>query len=87
MGANGCLIVPADAEPFHVAPLSVNAVDSLGAGDAWAAGFLTGLLHDWSLSKTAQFANAVGACCVQELGATTGILSLSETLALLPGTL
>lgn len=83
MGADGCLVVPADADPFHVAPLAVHAIDSLGAGDAWAAGFLTGLLHDWPLLKTAQFANAVGACCVQALGATTGVRSLNDTLALL----
>jgi sugar/nucleoside kinase (ribokinase family) len=84
MAANGCLIAPALAEAFTVPALPVTAIDALGAGDAWAAGFLTGLLRDWSLEKTARFANAVGACCVQALGATTGVRSLAETLALLP---
>jgi sugar/nucleoside kinase (ribokinase family) len=83
MGANGCLVVPEGAEPFHVAPFRVEAVDALGAGDAWAAGFLTGLLHDWPLERTARFANAVGACCVQALGATTGVRSLVETVTLM----
>ncbi len=83
MGANGCLVVPHDGEPFHVAPLVVEAVDSLGAGDAWVGGFLTGLLHAWPLLKTAQFANAVGACCVQSYGATAGVRSLADTLALI----
>jgi sugar/nucleoside kinase (ribokinase family) len=83
MGADGCLVVPADAEPFQIAPFPVEAIDALGAGDSWAAGFLMGLLQEWPLAKTARFANAVGACCVQALGATTGIRSLSETLALL----
>lgn len=83
MGANGCLVVPADGEPFHMAPLKVDAVDALGAGDAWVAGFLVGLLEGWPLDRTARFANAVGACCVQALGATTGIRSRAETLALL----
>ena len=85
MGVNGCLVVPADSEPFHVAALSVPAVDALGAGDAWAAGFITGLLHAWPLDRTARFANAVGACAVQAVGATTGIRSLAETLALMDG--
>jgi sugar/nucleoside kinase (ribokinase family) len=84
MAANGCLIAPALAEAFTVPALPVTAIDALGAGDAWAAGFLTGLLRDWPLEKTARFANAVGACCVQALGATTGVRSLEETLALLP---
>lgn len=83
MGANGCLVLPEDGKGFHVAPFPVPALDSLGAGDAWVAGFLCGLLHDWPLEKTARFANAVGACCVQALGATTGVKSLQETLAML----
>jgi sugar/nucleoside kinase (ribokinase family) len=83
MGANGCLVAPRDGKPFHVPALAVEPVDALGAGDAWVAGFLTGLLQDWPLPKTARFANAVGACCVQALGSTTGIRPLAETLAML----
>jgi sugar/nucleoside kinase (ribokinase family) len=85
MGKDGCLVAPADEKAFHVAPLTVEAVDALGAGDAWVAGFLTGLLHNWPLDQTARFANAVGACCVQSLGATTGIKPLDETLQLMKG--
>jgi len=82
MGANGCLVVPAEGKPFHVAALpNVRAADALGAGDAWCAGFLTGLLQAWPLDKIARFANAVGACCVEALGATTGVRSLADTLA------
>jgi sugar/nucleoside kinase (ribokinase family) len=84
MASKGCLVAPALAEAFTIPALPVTAIDALGAGDAWAAGFLTGLLHDWPLEKTARFANAVGACCVQALGATTGVRSLEETLALIP---
>lgn len=82
MGANGCLIVPAGEKAFHVAALPhIAAVDTLGAGDAWVAGFLAGLLKDWPLDKAARVANAVGACCVEAVGATTGVRSLDETLA------
>jgi sugar/nucleoside kinase (ribokinase family) len=83
MGGDGCLVVPADGAPFHVAPYSVTAVDALGAGDSWAAGFLTGLLEGWPLAQTAKFANAVGACCVRAYGATTGVTSRAEALALI----
>lgn len=82
-GAAGCHIFPADAEPFHVPAFPVEAIDALGAGDCWAAGFLTGLLHDWPLEKTTRFANAVGACSVQSLGATSGVRPLAETLKML----
>jgi sugar/nucleoside kinase (ribokinase family) len=57
-------------------------VDTLGAGDTWTAGFLCGLLRGWDLERVARFANAVGACCVQALGATTGVRSFAETCAL-----
>ena len=83
LGEKGCFVATNGGARFTVPALPAQAVDALGAGDAWAAGFLTGLLHGWPLERTARFANAVGACCVQALGATTGIRPLAETLALL----
>ncbi len=80
MGEDGCYIRSADEE-IRIPRFNVNAVDALGAGDAFAAGFLTGVLKGWDLEKTGRFANAVGALCVMALGATTGIKSLEETLA------
>ena len=80
MGEEGCYIRSAEAE-FRIPRYDVEAVDALGAGDCFAAGFLTGILRGWDLEKTGRFANAVGACCVMALGATTGVKSLEETLA------
>ncbi len=80
MGEDGCYIRSADEE-VTIPRFNVNAVDALGAGDAFAAGFLVGVLKGWDLEKTGRFANAVGAHCVMELGATTGIKSLDEIMA------
>jgi len=80
MGEEGCYIRSSDAE-FRIPRFDVPAIDALGAGDCFAAGFLTGIIHGWDLEKTGRFANAVGACCVMALGATTGVKSLEETLA------
>lgn len=85
-GARGCLVAPENGPIIEAPALSVRAVDALGAGDAWVAGFLAGLLQDWPLAKTARFANAVGACCVQALGATTGVRTRDETLAMMKAT-
>jgi sugar/nucleoside kinase (ribokinase family) len=82
MGDKGSYIRTADAE-ITVPRFTVNAIDALGAGDSFAAGFLTGILKGWDLEKTGRFANAVGACCVKALGATTGIKTLDETLTLM----
>src|SRR5262249_34911179 len=80
MGENGCFVRSAHGE-FTVPSFAVDAVDALGAGDCFAAGFLAGLVHGWDLQRTARFACAVGGMCVTALGATTGIAGLEETLA------
>ncbi|HIQ06614.1 MAG TPA: sugar kinase [Anaerolineae bacterium] len=82
MGEAGCYVRTADTE-LRLPAYRVQAVDATGAGDAWAAGFLAGVLQGWDLACTARFANAVGALCVTAMGATGGVRSLEETLAFL----
>jgi sugar/nucleoside kinase (ribokinase family) len=84
MGERGCYVHGHDGA-FSLPALPVEAVDALGAGDAFAAGYIAGLVRGWDLEQTARFATAVGATCVTALGATTGICSLPETLQLLAG--
>ncbi|MBI2843496.1 MAG: sugar kinase [Armatimonadetes bacterium] len=79
MGEDGCYIRNAEVE-IRIPRFDVDAVDATGAGDAFVAGFLTGLVHGWDMEKTGRFANAVGALCVTQLGAAAGIRSLDETL-------
>ena len=86
LGAAGAYLRTAAGDELRVPPFFVEAVDALGAGDCWAAGFLCGLTCGWDLEKTARFANAAGACAVQSLGATTGLRSFEATYALAFGT-
>lgn len=72
MGSQGCYIKSSNEE-LRIPIYRVKAVDANGAGDSFAAGFLTGLVNGWDLERTGKFANAVGAFCVTALGATTGI--------------
>ncbi len=72
MGSEGCYIRSADSE-ISIPIYRVNAVDANGAGDAFAAGFLAGIVNGWDLERTGKFANATGAFCVTSLGCTTGI--------------
>lgn len=46
----------------------VNEVDPVGAGDAFAAGFLHGVYNNWSLNKTCGFANRLGAINTKKYG-------------------
>lgn len=82
LGGEGCLIVSAGGE-LRVPAFRVEAVDGTGSGDAWDAGFLLGVLRGWDVERSARFANAVGACCVEAIGATGGVRSFEETEAFL----
>ncbi|NSW75965.1 MAG: carbohydrate kinase family protein [Candidatus Atribacteria bacterium] len=80
MGEEGSFIMT-EKEKIVVPPFQVQAVDGTGAGDAFAAGFLTGYLKGWDLYEVGRFANACGAMCVQKMGATEGVGTLEEVLA------
>ena len=81
LGAEGCYVASAGFEGFVAAP-AVEAVDSTGAGDAFAAGFLFGHLAGWPLKPTAAFANAAGALATTAVGAVEGVSRLDDVLAL-----
>lgn len=78
MGEEGCYIRQGDTR-LSIPPFEVDCVDATGAGDAFAAGFLTGVARGWDLERTGRFANAVGGLCVTALGATDGLRSMEQT--------
>ena len=58
------------SELHRIAPVKVERVaDTTGAGDAWAGGFLYGHLRGKSLAACGTLGSALGAECVQHLGA------------------
>ena len=63
---------------MDTAPFPVEAMDESGAGDAFAAGFITGLLEDWPFDYTLCFASAVGASCTRALGCHDGVSCFDE---------
>jgi sugar/nucleoside kinase (ribokinase family) len=79
MGEAGCYVRSPEGE-FALPAFAVDAVDALGAGDCFAAGFLAGRLRGWDLARAARFACAVGAMCVTALGATAGVGGFERTL-------
>lgn len=69
LGGSGCAIFAEDVlRSFE--GFSVHVVDTVGAGDAFAAAFLHGLSAGWPLEKNANFANALGAVVASYPGAT-----------------
>jgi len=67
LGARGSLIARGD-ERWQADALMVDARDTTGAGDLWAAGFLYGYSRDWTPDKCANLGSAVAAEVVQVLG-------------------
>jgi sugar/nucleoside kinase (ribokinase family) len=72
MGAEGVLACTA-TDSRHVAAPRVDVVDGSGAGDAFAAGLIVGLLERWPLERSLTFASEVGALACTALGCTDGI--------------
>jgi sugar/nucleoside kinase (ribokinase family) len=79
LGANGCCVYSA-GECVSVPGFAVDVVDTTGAGDCFAGGFLAAVERKMSVREAARFANAVGALNVQQLGSVGGVRSFEETL-------
>ena len=81
LGKEGCYIKNSSYEEFRIPTfLEIKPVETTGAGDAFSSGFITGLSKGWPINKCGLFANAVGTFSVSQVGASTGIKSLEETL-------
>lgn len=76
-GASG-VVVRTQQIAFSAEALPIDFVDGSGAGDAFDAGFIVGLLEGWDLERTVAFASAVGASSCSQLGTTRGVFTRAE---------
>ncbi|MBN2774266.1 MAG: adenosine kinase [Prolixibacteraceae bacterium] len=67
-GRSGSLIKCGD-DVFTINPVKANAVDTTGAGDSYAAGFLYGYTKGFNLEKCGEIASLVSAKMVEVIGA------------------
>lgn len=70
-----------EGNKIHKPAFKVDVVDTTGAGDVFHGAFIYGLLKNWDIEKTAEFANAVAAMKCRKLGGRAGIPNLEEALA------
>ena len=68
LGDRGCAVL-AGGHYVEAAVHPVNVVDTVGAGDAFAAAFMHGLSLNWPAAEIASFANRVGALVASRHGA------------------
>jgi len=68
-----------DGKEAHlVEPYKVKVIDTTGAGDAFCAGFLYGLIKNKDLYKCGRLGNFVASRCIMEMGAREGLPKLSD---------
>jgi len=77
LGSKGCYVT--DGKEKHlIEPFKVNVLDTTGAGDAFCAGFLYGLIKNRSLYECGRLGNFVASRCITKMGARTGLPVLAE---------
>jgi sugar/nucleoside kinase (ribokinase family) len=60
--------------------VSVNVIDTVGAGDTFDSGFLYGYLNNWPLEKSLRLACVCGALSTQKVGGIEGQPTLNEAM-------
>ena len=79
-GARGSTIFRPDRAPADVMPFPIEVLNVLGAGDAFASGFLYGFLQGWPLERAARMGNACGAIVVTRHGCANFMAHEQEAL-------
>ena len=77
LGKKGCYVTDGN-ESHMIEAYPVKAVDTTGAGDAYCAGFIYGIIKGNDLFECGRLGNFVAACCVSALGARTGLPRLAH---------
>ncbi len=80
-GIDGADIYTKEGEVIHIAPFPVDVYNTLGAGDAFASGFIYGILNGWSWQKSARLGNATGAIVVTRHGCANFMPTMAEVNA------
>jgi sugar/nucleoside kinase (ribokinase family) len=81
-GPREVFALDAQGNGFTIQPPAVEAVDATGAGDAFRAGLLYGLLRDFDLPRSLCWAVATGSLKVKNVGAATTLPEFKEIEAL-----
>jgi 5-dehydro-2-deoxygluconokinase len=82
LGADGVLLATVD-DRARVAPLPVDVVCGLGAGDAFGGALVHGLLAGWPLNRLGEFCNAAGALVASRLACADAMPTVEEVATLI----
>lgn len=77
LGPEGAMAMTDNEVMYDSAP-DVAVVDTIGAGDGFAAGFITGVLNGWDIKQCLRLANDVGSIVVSSSGDVEGLPTMEE---------
>ena len=77
LGKKGCYVTNGN-ESHLIPPFKTKVVDTTGAGDAFCAGFLFGLIKNKDLYECGRLGNFVASKCIARVGARTGLPRASD---------
>jgi len=80
-GSHGARVYLADGTQIDAPGFPVEIANILGAGDAFASGFLYGYVNDWGWYKSARLGNACGAIVVTKHGCANFMPTYDEVMA------
>jgi ribokinase len=83
LGRDGAAIYQQGAAPLRQPALPVDTVDTLGAGDAFTAGLVAGLLEGRSVAESLERAAACGAMVCKKVGVFNALPNHAELDAFL----
>jgi 5-dehydro-2-deoxygluconokinase len=82
-GGEGASVYTKDGAVYHAKPFKIEVLNVLGAGDAFASGFIYGHLQGWDWAKSARMGNATGAIVVTRQGCANDMPTLAESMTLI----
>lgn len=71
-------IIKTEGNIYLIPSITVNEIDTTGAGDIYHGAFAYGLSEGWNLAKTMRFANITGALSTTKKGSFSSIPDLAE---------
>ncbi|MBB74099.1 MAG: hypothetical protein CMJ75_06250 [Planctomycetaceae bacterium] len=85
LGADGVLLSPSQETFLEIPAIAPPGpvVDTTGAGDAFLAGLISGLVRELDLPDAARVGAAAGACCVTGRGGSEALCDWDQTVKLL----
>lgn len=85
LGAEGARVYTTEGAVHEAPAFRIDVLNTLGAGDAFASGFLYGYLNGWGWQKAARMGCATGAIVVTRQGCANDMPTLTEALAFVEG--